>query len=103
MKIEDMRYSPWFLSVCLVVLAIGYYGNSSLAEKTEARRSECYDALDKNERFIAWYDLNTVFSFFEPYIFYRNNNQVFQFRTSNKGSLVCYRYTASIEGTNDDA
>jgi hypothetical protein len=73
-------------------VAFGYFGSNSLSAKTEVVRSECYDAISKQERFVVWHDLNTVYSFSKPYIFYENNGHVYQLRTDSKRSLVCYKY-----------
>lgn len=88
----DMRTLTWCVAIILIGAAFSYFGSNSLSSKTEVARSECYDAINQNQRFAVWYDLNTVYSFFKPYVFYQNNGHVYQFRTDSRRSLVCYKY-----------
>jgi hypothetical protein len=80
--------------VFMSVIVFGYYGNNSLSAKTEVNRSECYNAIADRQRFIIWHDLNTVYSFIKPYVFYAHNGQVYQFRTDSSRSLICYKFEA---------
>ena len=92
LKFWNINTLTWLVAIILIGTAYGYFENSSLSAKTEVGRSECYDAINQNQRFVVWHDLNTVYSFFKPYIFYQNSGHVYQFRTDSKRSLVCYRY-----------
>ena len=76
----------------LALVAFSYFGNSSLSARLKVDTSGCDAALNDQNRFIVWHDLNTVYSFFKPYVFYKHGEAVYQFRTDSGQSLICYKF-----------
>ena len=80
------------IACLLALVAFGYFGNSSLSARLKVDSTGCDAALSDQNRFIVWHDLNTVYSFFKPYVFYEYQGAVYQLRTDSSQSLICYKY-----------